>query len=145
MSVFDKLLAVCSTASGFILFLASQCDFYKNNTVKQIFCDGAADHGKQVYFSGKQGYSERSWWVKEKRWDEEKSLFSDIYDLVAFKLESLWPGRDLYQGENLSKLMKCKILCLIYKNHKVLEWFLTAFSSCSCSAHYHYNSMWLNH
>lgn len=67
MSVLDLRLAFCSMASGFILlFLASMCNLYlKKNPVKQIFSDGAVDHGKQVYFSGKQGNLKLSWWVKE--------------------------------------------------------------------------------
>lgn len=96
----DLRLAFCSMASGFILlFLASMCNFYlKKKTVKQIFSDGAVDHGKQVYFSGKQGNLKLSWWVKEELWIKNKSLLSDIYDWVSFKLESLRPVRDLSQG-----------------------------------------------
>lgn len=70
----------------------------QNKTVKQIFSDGAVDHGKQVYFSGKQGNLKLSWWVKEELWIKKKSLFSDIYNWVSFKLESLRPVRDLSRG-----------------------------------------------
>ncbi len=72
-------------ASGYsLLFLASTCSFYKNNKVKQIFSDGAVDHGKQIYFSGEQSNVVLSWRVAKQLLNENPYFQTLIPDILRF-------------------------------------------------------------
>lgn len=85
MSIPDKALTFWNMATGYILsFLASTCSFYKNNRVKQIFSDGAVDHGKQIYFSDKQSNQVLSLTDGEKLLDKDPYFQTLTTEILLF-------------------------------------------------------------